>query len=224
MASNDVVGYFSGEMGLFMKFTSRLNYAFYIMRHPFDGFWCLKTEGIGTIKSAFTLLAIFFVTMVIRLYTTSYIASSIDLIDFSIWTLLIIILGVFFLFCVSNWSMTTLMSGSGSFSNIIVATAYSLTPITLINIPLALLSQVITQEEMAFFTFFNVISIIYTAFLLLSANMTIHEYTMLKSILTAFITICVMVFIVVLGILFMNLVQQVWQLITSIYRELSFRF
>lgn len=206
-----------------MKFIDRLKYAFYILKHPFDGFWCLKVEKIGTLSSAFTLLAIFFVSLVIRLYTTSYIVSTIDLIDFSIWMLLLVVLGVFFLFCISNWSLTTLMEGSGSFQNIIVAVAYCLTPITLINIPLALISQVITAEEVAFYTFFNTVSIIYAVFLLLAANMTIHEYSMTKSVATSILTVLVMICVVAIGVLFVNLVQQVWGLVTSIYNEIAFR-
>lgn len=206
-----------------MKISDRLKYAFYILKHPFDGFWCLKTEKIGNIKSAIILLAAFFVTMVVRLYTSSYIVSTIDLIDFSIWMLLAVIVGVFLLFCISNWSLTTLMEGSGSFTNIIIATAYSLTPITLVNIPLALLSQVITLEEVAFYTFFNTVSIVYTIFLLLAANMSIHEYTMTKSVGTAILTVLVMICVVAIGILFINLVQQVGGLITSIIKEISFR-
>ena len=115
------------------------------------------------------------------------------------------------------------MEGSGSFTNIIIATAYSLTPITLVNIPLALLSQVITLEEVAFYTFFNTVSIVYTIFLLLAANMSIHEYTMTKSIGTAILTVLVMICVVAIGILFINLVQQVGGLITSIIKEISFR-
>ena len=206
-----------------MKISYRLKYAFYIMKHPFDGFWCLKTEKIGTVKSAIILLAAFFVTMVIRLYTSSYIISTIDLIDFSVWMLLAVIVGVFLLFCISNWSLTTLMEGSGSFTNIVISAAYSLTPITLVNIPLALLSQVITKEEVAFYTFFNTVSIVYTIFLLLAANMSIHEYTMTKSIFTAILTVFAMLCVVVIGVLFINLVQQVWSLVYSIYKEIIFR-
>lgn len=206
-----------------MKISDRLKYAFYIMKHPFDGFWCLKTEKIGTMKSAIILLAAFFVTMVVRLYTSSYIVSTIDLIDFSIWMLLAVIVGAFLLYCISNWSLTTLMEGSGSFTNIIISTAYSLTPITLVNIPLALLSQVITQEEVAFFSFFNIVSIVYAIFLLLAANMSIHEYTMTKSIFTALLTVFAMICIVAIAILFINLVQQVWELVVSVYKEITFR-
>lgn len=206
-----------------MNFVSRLTYALYILKHPFDGFWCLKSEKRGTVGSALTLLALFFVTMVIRLYTTSYIASTVNLISFSIWMLLAVIVGVYLLYCIANWSLTTLLSGSGSFTDILISTAYSLTPITLINIPLALFSQVITLEEVTFFTFFNTVSIVYTVFLLLSANMSIHEYTMFKSICTAVLTVFAIVIIVVIAILFVNLVQQVWGFVASIFREISYR-
>lgn len=206
-----------------MKLSARLKYAFYIMKHPFDGFWCLKSEGIGTTASALTLLALFFVTLVIRLYTTSYIVSTIDLIDFSIWMLFLVVIGVFLLFCISNWCVTSLFSGSGSFKQIAISVAYCLTPVTLINIPLAIVSQFITQEEVAFYSFFNIFSIIYCVFLLFASNMTIHEYTMTKTIGMAFLTIFAMACVVIIAVLFVNLVQQVWGLFVSVYKEIVFR-
>ncbi len=206
-----------------MKFSDRLKYTFDILKHPFDGFWCLKTEKIGTVGSACVLLALFFVTLVIRLYTNSYIVSTIDIIDFSIWMLLAVVIGVVLLYCIANWSLTTLWEGSGSFTNIFISLVYSLTPITLVNIPLSLLSQVITQEEVAFYTFFNAVSIVYAVFLLLAANMTIHEYTMFISIVTVVCTVIAMALVVVISVLFINLIQQVWALFLSIYREIAFR-
>ncbi len=206
-----------------MKFLNRLKYALYILKHPFDGFWCLKSEKIGTIGSAMTMLALFFITMVIRLYTTSYLVSTVDLISFSIWMLLALIVGVFLLYSIANWSITTLLTGSGSFKDIIISLAYSLTPMTIINIPLAILSQVIVNEEIAFFTFFNTVAIIYTIFLILASNMQIHEYTMFKSICTVVLTVLAIVLIVVIAILFINLVQQVWTFVLSIIKEISFR-
>lgn len=206
-----------------MKFLNRLKYALYILKRPFDGFWCLKSEKIGTIGSAFTLLALFFVTMVIRLYTTSYLVSTVDLIDFSIWMLLGLIVGVYILYSIANWSITTLLTGSGSFKDILISVAYSLTPITLVNIPLAILSQFVVNEEIAFLTFFNAVAIVYTAFLILASNMEIHEYTFLKSFCTVVLSIFAIVLIVVIAILFINLVQQVWTFILSIIKELSFR-
>ncbi len=206
-----------------MKFSDRLKYSFDILKHPFDGFWCLKTEKIGTVGSALALLALFFVTLVIRLYTNSYIVSTIDLIDFSIWMLLAVVVGVVLLYCISNWALTTLWNGSGSFTNIFISLVYSLTPITLVNIPLSLLSQVITQEEVAFYTFFNAVSIVYAVFLLLAANMTIHEYTMAISIVTAICTVIAMALVIVIMVLFINLIQQVWGLFVSVWREVAFR-
>lgn len=104
-----------------------------------------------------------------------------------------------------------------------MALMYALTPITLMNIPITVLSQVFVAEEAAFISFLNAIAVIWTVFLLLAGNVSVHEYTMVKSIVTLLLTVAGMAVIAVLAILAGNLVQQVWIWAVSIIEELAFR-
>lgn len=206
-----------------MKLLNSMKYAFYIMRHPFDGFWCLKSEKRGTLQSAGAWMALFFLTFTIRLYGTDEIISSVSPENFSVWLLLLTVAGIYFLFCVSNWSLTSLMNGSGTFKEIMIYSAYALVPLTLINIPVAIISHFITLEEVALYNVINVFVVIWVVFLLLAGNLSTHDYSMLKSVVTAVLTVLIMMIIVALGILFFNLIQQVCMFFVSIYRELVFR-
>lgn len=206
-----------------MKLSDSLKYSFYILSHPFDGFWVLKSEKKGTIKSATVLFALFIATLIIRVYSTGYVINGLSIEIFSVWLMLAIVIFVFMLYCVANWALTTLFDGKGRFTEVYISLCYATLPVTLVNIPLTIVSNVITIEEASFYTFFNIISILWMVFLMLAANLSTHDYTMTKSIITFLATVFIMFIIVVLLVLFGNLIQQVYIFVLSIVKEIAFR-
>lgn len=206
-----------------MKLSDSLKYSFYILSHPFDGFWVLKSEKKGTIKSAIVLFALFIATLIIRVYSTGYVINGLSIENFSVWLMLAIVIFVFMLYCVANWALTTLFDGKGRFTEVYISLCYATLPVTLVNIPLTIVSNVITIEEASFYTFFNIISILWMVFLMLAANLSTHDYTMTKSIITFLATVFIMFIIVVLLVLFGNLIQQVYIFVLSIVKEIAFR-
>ena len=148
---------------------------FYIFSHPIDGFWVMKSEKKGNVKSAFVILLLLSVTLAYRIVGTEYYFQSERLSSFSFLLLMIAIFAIVFLFCLSNWALTTLMDGKGSFSEIFMMLMYALCPIILINIPLTALSYIFVAEETTFYSLINYFSISWSVFLLYVGNMSIHE-------------------------------------------------
>lgn len=206
-----------------MRLSDSLKYSFYILSHPFDGFWVLKSEKKGTVKSATVLFALFIATLIIRVYSTGYLLSGFTAEYLSVWLMLAAIVFIALLYCVANWALTTLFDGKGKFTEVYIAVCYATLPVTLVNIPLTVISNIITIEEAAFYSFFSGISIAWMIFLLLAGNLSTHDYTMTKSIVTFIVTIFIMFIIVVLLVLFGNLVQQVYVFVMSVIKEISFR-
>ena len=127
------------------------------------------------------------------------------------------------LWCLSNWCITTLVDGEGSFRDIFVTTAYALVPLILLNIPMLLLSNIIIEEEVSFYVALDVLSILWTAFLLLIGIMTVHQFSMSKTIFTVLIAIVGMVIMLFLFLLFVSIVQQLKSFIDLLWTELSMR-
>lgn len=200
-----------------------LKHILYIFSHPIDGFWVMKSEKKGNVKSAFVILLLLSVTLTYRIVGTEYYFQSERLSSFSFLLLMAAIFAIVFLFCVSNWALTTLMDGKGSFSEIFMMLMYALCPIILVNIPITVLSYVFVAEEATFYSLINYFSIIWSAFLLFVGNMSIHEYSGVKSAVTLLLTAAGIVAIAVLLVLAGNLIQQVWLWIAEIIREISFR-
>ena len=104
-----------------------------------------------------------------------------------------------------------------------LATAYALTPLIIINLPLTLLSNGITAEEGAFYYLFMAIALIWAGGLLIIGTMVTHEYTMFKTLLTAFLTLVGIGVVLFIGLLFVGVFGQVVGWLKDIYLEIAFR-
>ncbi len=200
-----------------------LKHTLYIFSHPFDGFWLMKSEKKGNLKAAFVMLFLLAVTLTYRIVGSEYYFQSEQLSKFSFLLLVSVIAIVVALFCVGNWALTTLFDGKGSISEIFIMLMYALSPIIIINIPITVLTYFFVASEATFYTLINAVFIIWAIFLLVVGTMTIHEYSLIKSIIALIFTVVAMLIIVVLAVLGINLVQQIILWVVEVIKEISFR-
>ena len=197
--------------------------AMYTIFHPFNGFWSLKYEKKGKTFVANCLYLLLLVTTMIRSGSTGFIVKDNTVSALNVIKELFSVILPVILWCTANWSTTTLMNGKGSFRDIYIALAYSLIPFILFQIPLTLLSNVITEDELMYHTFFCAVQILWTGFLILISTMTIHEYTFYKTIVTILLTLIVAVIILILAVVFIALLQQSFNFFYQVYQEIIFR-
>lgn len=206
-----------------MELIRSLKYSFHLIFHPFDGFWDLKYEKKGNIKSALIIVALVVITYVLRQRYTGFLFNYNNILKVNIVTEIASVALLFILWSVSNWCLTTLMDGKGNLKDIIIATAYALTPLIIINLPLIIYSNIITLEEGAFYYFFLSFSIIWSGALLILGTMITHEYTMGKTLLTLPCIIIGMGFMVFIALLFFSIIQKMAGVVFAIYKEIVFR-
>jgi len=163
------------------------------------------------------------VTTVYRIVGPGYLFESTSLTQFSPWVLAIVLAILILLYCICNWALTTLIGGSANIKYIFIALMYALTPIILFNVPVTVLCNLFVLKEAEFISFFTTIAFIWALFLLLVANSVIHEFTMLKSIITFIVTLAGMVVAIILVLFFCYIVQQFFVWIFQILKEISYR-
>lgn len=198
-------------------------FPFHVILHPFDGFWDMKYEGKGNARIAMIILALFVLNVILQRQFAGFLVNfndprnlnSLDDIQFTVLP--------FFLFCIANWSITTLMEGEGKFKEIVMATGYSLLPIVLINLPLTYISRFMTLEETPFYYLINGFAVIWFCYLLFVGIMTVHQYTATRTVLTLALTVVAMGIVVFLGSLVISMGMQMYYFVLNIYRELIFR-
>lgn len=201
-----------------------LHYSTYCMFHPFDGFWDVKREKRGNLRTANLLMIAFVVLYALRTQMSGYLFLSAPREEINVLMELARVVLPLLLWCVSNWCFTTLMDGEGTLKDIYIATAYSLKPYILLALPLFLLSHVLSLEESFIYAALDSIVWLWVLALLFFGMMTTQDYSMKKAVLTTGLTligICLMIF---LGLVFTNIVQDFISFIYDGYRELMYRF
>lgn len=200
-----------------------LKFSLHVITHPFNGFWDLKHEKKGSIRMMWTLLIATFAVQILGKQLTGYLFNNGDPLKLNILAELAQFALLFLLWCTANWCLTSLMDGEGSYKDICMATAYALVPYIVLQIPAILLSNILSGREEAVYSLLISLSYLWTGFLLFFGMMVTHQYTLLKSIITAILTLLGMAVIIFIGLLFMNLLNQMVGFFTNLYQEVSFR-
>ncbi|MEG1718951.1 MAG: YIP1 family protein [Clostridia bacterium] len=195
-------------------------YAFYILFRPLDGFWDLKNEKRGNMKTAILFYFLAIVAVVFRTQLTGFIFQTVKPADVNIFADIATILLPCLLWVVASRCVTSLMDGEGSLKNIIIATGYSLTPIIILFPISAVLSNIFTEQEGVIVTVMVSIAIIWTLLLIFCSLVQTHSYTFGKAIGVLFISLVVIVIIMFIALLCFALLQQMYGFVYDLKEEI----
>ncbi|MBQ8497126.1 MAG: YIP1 family protein [Clostridia bacterium] len=197
-------------------------YGFYVIMHPFDGFWDLKHEKRGSVRGALCIVALTVFSILYQNIGSAYLfGGQTGYVDF-IGPIVTVVL-VLALWCIANWCLTTLFDGEGNLKDIFIATSYALLPIPLITIPATLATNICSLSEAEFITLALGIAYVWTGLLIFFGSMTTHGYSMGRNIAICFFTIIGMVFIMFMAVLFWNLITRMVSFVSDIITEISYR-
>lgn len=197
---------------------------FYIMIHPFEGFEDLRWKKAYSMRVSMVIVALFFIISVCEQLMTGFLFNENYVKIFNIVPIIIRTLVLFFTWVIGNWALCTLFDGEGTMKNICANTAYALVPMLIGKVVNIILSNCLQMTESAFIVFVSYLTILWTAILLISGMRTVHQYSIPKTLLFMFITVCAMLVIIILLVLLVSLFQQVYVFVYCIYTELLYRF
>ena len=204
-------------------FWQEFMYGFYVIFHPFKGYWDLKRAKRGSVRAATTILALALVSMLFRGVAMGYVYTGKTTSDFNLVVNLLVMVGVVAIWCIANRCLTSLMYGEGSLKDVYVASCYALLPIVFFTIPATLLSNFITVNETMFVNFFLTLGYLWAGLLLFCAILSTHDYQFGTNVMAVSLTLVGMIIIVFLMLLFVNLIGQMIMMVTNIYNEITFR-
>ncbi|MCL2720491.1 MAG: YIP1 family protein [Treponema sp.] len=200
-----------------------LKYSLYVITHPLDGFWDLTREKRGSMAAANVIIALAVIIEVLRQTLTNFQFITVNMEYFNSIIVAMRILLPVGLWTVANWSLTTLMDGKGRMKEIYMSVCYALTPYVMINSVMIFLSQVITYEEGAIYWVLAGFAAVWTGILLLSAMMMVHDYSLIKTLLSSLLTVVGMGVMVFIFVIFFSLISDAFAYFVSLYKEIMFR-
>ncbi len=203
-------------------FGQELLYGFYVIFHPFDGFYDLKHEHRGSVRASIVFVVLTILTFFYQSIGTGYVMNPTGSYS-TIVNQAISVLVPLLLFVVANWCLTTLFEGEGSFKDIFIACSYSLLPLIMLVIPATIFSNVVTSTEAAIVSVIGTFAFIWVGLLLFAGTMITHDYSLTKNLVTVLGTVVAMACIVFIVLLFSMLLTKLVSLVTNIVTELQFR-
>lgn len=195
-----------------------------VITHPFNGFWNLKWEKQGTVSGATIILGASIIVNYICSRFTPYISSTVNLKQTNLLISILSVVAVLLLFVVANWCLTTLFDGKGTIRDIYIYSCYSLTPYVMFSIPILLIGQLLTQETIMLYTSLNLILIVYCLFLLITGTLTVHQFSLGKTILMLIISVIAVMLMVFLIVLCVSLIGNIADCISGVVREITLRY
>lgn len=206
------------------KFWNEFKYGFYVMTHPFDGFWDLKHEKRGSMRAAHVHVLIMIIVMLCKRQLTAFLFNPNDLMAFNPVAVIGNSLLPLVLWVVSNWCFTTLMDGEGTIKDVYIASAYALVPFSIINIIAIGASYFLTEETGALYSLLNIGGMIILGAMLFFGQMVTHQYGFGKAVLTALLTVAGIMVMIYLGLLFCRVITNIVTFVSSLIYELRIRF
>ena len=203
-------------------FGQEILYGFYVMFHPFDGFYDLKHEHRGSVRAALVFVVFTIVSFFYQGTSQGYVKNPTGAVT-TIFSQAISVLVPLMLFVLGNWCLTTLFEGEGSFKDIFIATSYSLVPLNLLIIPTTIASHWVTSTEASLIDLVVTIGFIWALMLIYFGTMVTHDYSMFKNLITIVGTIVAMACIIFVVLLFSMLLTKLVGLVSNIVTEIQFR-
>ena len=96
-------------------------------------------------------------------------------------------------------------------------------PDTLIQLPMILVSNVLTFEEASFYSVLLSVSVIWCVFLVFVGLMEVHDYGPGKTFIFLIVTVVGAAVIIFLLLVFFSLLSDALSYFVSMYREIVFR-
>lgn len=204
------------------QFTT-LGWVRHVIFHPTEGFEDLRWKKQGSLKLSLFIVLLLFIAMVANNRMVGFAFNTNSVKVFNVVPLIVQSVVYFATWVIGNWCICTLFDGEGTLKKICIYSAYALVPYILCSYIAVIFSNFLILEEAIWVNFFNYLGMGWSIVLMISAMKAVHQYSMLKTLVSILLTIVAMLLILFLAILLLSLFQQVYVFVYTIYTEIAYR-
>lgn len=205
------------------KVMTQIRNVLYCMKHPRDVFYELRFNNTIAVGTAVALIGIFLILKVGQVYTFGFLFNTVSIVNYTPIQDIVNVLIVMGLFVISNYLVASIKDGEGKLLQVLKGFAVSLTPAVLLLIPLGMISNVLTLQEIFIFQFLEAAIKIWCFILIFCMIMEIHDYTVRETIVNLLLTVFVMMVIFVVAVVISILGKEFIGFVKSIIEEVMSR-
>lgn len=203
------------------KLTSEVVFSLNVIKRPNDMFFGIKRSNSASYLSGFIVFFLFIVVYLINVYATGFLFRETNLNNIIIQ--LAMVIGIFLLYVVVNYLVSTLNDGEGRFKDVLISTSYVLVPYIIFTLPMTFLSNYLTYNESFIFSFYHQIILGWTIILIILSIKSVHNYTFWETVKNILIIIFGMFILILIGLLIYSFLGQLIEFVISIIKEVIYR-
>lgn len=173
-------------------------------------------------KLSFGILLLLFIAKVLERQTTGFAFNYNNLDEFNAFLIFVQVFGIFVLWVVMNWAISTLFDGKAKTKEIWFFSSVALLPYTIAVFISVILSNILVPDEGVFISWIVYVSIGWSVFMLVVALMIIHDYGLGKVIWSSLMSLAGIAVLVFIGVLVFSLFQQIYGFIEDIVAEIIY--
>ncbi|MDX2162417.1 MAG: YIP1 family protein [bacterium] len=199
-------------------------FMFQFIKKPIDSFDDIKQNQRGSLAFALLLYGWVLVSRILSLYITGFVFNPVSAAwQIRIETEITYVLVLFVIWNAANYLVSTISDGEGRLRHVIIGSAYSLVPYALFALPIALVSNLLTLNEMFIYTFTAQLVLFWCGLLLIMMVKEIHNFTFSQTVRNLLGTLFTMaMFLLTVYILYI-LFNQLYEFVLAIIQEVGLR-
>jgi len=206
------------------KLVRELNYIWYFIKHPVDGYYGIRFENKTSWLSTTIWLVVMIALFLLNRYQSGFLFRLVLDGNYQIGLDVLILLGAFLFMLSSHYLVSTITGGEGKVRDVYSGVVYSFVPY-LFLIPFAtVLSNVLTLNEAFLLTLTYIVAYGWIGVLLIIMIKEIHNYSIWEVTKNILITIFTALLFVLIGFILYVLFMQFYNFIVSIIGEVVHRF
>jgi len=211
------------KSGFVLIKNAEIRLAGHALFHPMDTFYSVKYRQQGSVMIAAAFMLLLFVLKMAGQLWGGFMYVSPD--PNSVNSLLVLAgtVGLALLWVVSNWLISSLMEGKGSFREIFIITGYSLIPMLIYYAVFFVVSHFMVPSAVSALDVFKIICYIAMAAILACGLIQIHEFEMRNVIKATLITVLSILLIIFILFVVYTLLQSFIGFIINVYSEIVLR-
>ncbi len=199
-------------------------FMFRFIRQPADSFYYIRRNLRGSLLFAFLIYAWVLVVRLLSLYLTSFVFSP----HANLWQIypeseVLTTVLLFALWNAANYLVSTISDGEGRLQHVIIGSAYSLFPYALFALPVTLLSNLLTLNEVFLYTFSMQLIWFWTGLMLIIMVKEIHNYSFSETVRNILTTLFTMAMFLLTGYILYTLFNQLYEFVVAIVQEVGLR-
>lgn len=206
------------------KLVDNFVFMFRFIKQPADSFYYIKKNLRGSLTFAGLIYAWVVIVRIVSLYVTGFIFNRYSsLVYIPVASEIVKTVLLLFLWNAANYLVSTISDGEGRVRDVVIGSAYSLFPYVLFALPIALISNVLTLNEVFLYSFSLNLMWFWVGLMLFIMVKEVHNYSFSETVRNVLVTLFTMGLFVLTGYILYVLFNQLYDFVSAIIQEVGLR-